>query len=68
MSDKQSMLEYGSKWFNGLILPNSATDSYNHYTRDINAATYPATREQLLDNRHKFLVGQFVALSGEVTA
>lgn len=61
----QPLLPHGYIWYTGQILSNTTVDAYNRYTVDINAARYPATREQLLDNRHKFIVR---VLSSEVTA
>jgi hypothetical protein len=52
-------LPYNYKWFNGVVLNDSETDSYNNYTKDADAATWKETKELILDNRHKFLIGRF---------
>jgi len=52
-------IPYGYVWFNGKVLCNAWTDSYNQYTSDIDRASREDTRNYLADNRHKFLVWCF---------
>ena len=43
-------------WQRGIVLSPAQVDAYNRYTANINAATYPPSKEILRDNRHTFLV------------
>ena len=49
-------IPYGYVWFTGATICDAWTDTYNRYTTDIERETYLATKELLLDNRHKFIV------------
>ena len=56
----QKQIEYGYKWFNGVVLNNMHTDKYNHYSDEINRYNsspiqFAEKIEQLKDERHQFL-------------
>lgn len=56
--NKQRIIPYGELIGinSGKVLPDSAVDSYNQYTKDFNATSWRPTQEKLLDNRHKFFI------------
>ena len=46
-------------------LSQSVIDTYNMHTKEINCATWHETREQLLNNRHKYYVYEMQAQIAE---
>jgi hypothetical protein len=50
------MLDYNFKDFNGKNWPSIWVDTYNRLTREIEACTHAATKELLLNDRHRFFV------------
>lgn len=53
---KTDKIPYGYVWFTGKTICDAWADQYNRFTAEIERERYPATRDQLLDNRHKFIV------------
>ena len=52
------MIEYGYKWFNGLVLCNTHTERYNAMTGVINASCGDY-KDWMIEARHKFLIACF---------
>jgi hypothetical protein len=53
-----AMIEYGYKWFNGLVLCNAHIDLYNAITKRIEAS-HDSHKEFLIAARHKMLIECF---------
>lgn len=56
MEDKQTILKETYSIFTGEKLPQATTDTYNRFTHEYNSATNQKDKDDLLDQRHKFIV------------
>lgn len=55
------MIPYNYRWFNGAVLSETHTDTYNKLTKQIEAAPSERTAEELKTQRHK----RFAPLGGK---
>ncbi len=52
------MIEYGYKWFNGIVLCNAHVDLYNSLTKRIELS-HDTHKDFLINARHKLLIECF---------
>lgn len=56
MSDNQPILKETYSVFTGEKLSHATTDVYNRFTHEYNSATNQRDKDDILDQRHKFIV------------